>query len=98
MIATGTNLATAAPITTDLNHVTTAAAGTGVALPLGQPGMDLVIFNDGANTIKVYANGSDTIDAVAGATGVSLSATRRCRYICFATNVWISAQLGVVSA
>jgi len=98
LTAAGTNRATALVLAKDTNNVTTAAAGTGVVLPAGLVGMKLTIFNAGANALQVYANGSDTIDTVAGATGVVLTNAKRCDYYCVAANTWISAQLGVVSA
>lgn len=98
LTAVGTNQATALVIAKDINNITTAAASTGAVLPAAVVGMQIVIFNAGANAIKVYGNGSDTIDTVAGATGVTLTNTKRAIYYCVAAATWISAQLGVVSA
>lgn len=97
--ALGTNRATAYAITGQITNVTTAAASTGVVLPAAtKPGMKRLIFNAGANPIQVYGNGTDTIDTVAGSTGVPLTNTKRAIFYCFAVGVWVSAQLGVVSA
>lgn len=97
--ALGTNRATAYVIIGQITNVTTASASTGVVLNAAtKPGMKRVIYNNGANPIKVYANGSDTIDTVAGATGVTLTNALRCQFTCVAVGVWISAQLGVISA
>lgn len=97
--ALGTNRATAYAIVGQITNITTASASTGVVLPSAtKPGMKRWIFNAGANPITVYANGSDTIDGIAGATGVALTNAKRCIYICVASGKWISAQLGVVSA
>lgn len=96
--ATGTNRATAYAITKKVTQFTTAAASTGAVLPAGVIGQTYTIFNAGANAIQVYGNGSDTIDGVAGSTGVPLTNAKRCEYTCVAANTWISAQLGVVSA
>lgn len=96
--AAGTARASATAILAAVTNITTAAASTGVALPAGVPGLKYTIFNGGANTIKVYGNGSDTIDGIAGSTGVSLSNAARCNYYCVAANTWISALLGAVSA
>lgn len=98
LTAIGNNRATALLLSSSVTHLTTAAAGTGVALPLSSPGMIFVVFNDGASPIKVYAAGTDTIDGVAGATGVTLTNAKRCGYWCVAPGVWLSAQLGVISA
>ena len=101
LTAAGTNRATALVLAKAVNNITTAAASTGAVLPASATvgvGGSVIIFNAGANPITVYGAGSDTIDTVAGATGVPLTNAKRCIYICVAANTWISAQLGVVSA
>jgi len=98
LTAVGTNRATALQLAKQVNNVTTAAAGTGVILPVGVIGMVITVYNNGANAIKVYASASETIDTVAGATGVTLTNALRCQYTYVAANTWISAQLGVISA
>jgi len=98
LTAAGTDRATALQLAKEINNVTTAAASTGVLLPVGVVGMRITIFNAGANAIQVYAAGSETIDTVAGNTGVPLANTKRADFFYTAANTWISAQLGVVSA
>lgn len=98
LTAVGTNRATALQLAKQVNNVTTAASGTGVILPVGVAGMRITIYNAGANAIQVYASASETIDTVAGSTGVVLTNTKRAIYDFVAANTWISAQLGVVSA
>jgi hypothetical protein len=101
LTAVGTNRATALALTASINNVTTAGSGTGVTLPsvatVGVGG-SVIVFNAGANAIKVYGAGSDTIDGTPGATGVTLTNAKRCVYIAVAAATWISAQMGVVSA
>lgn len=98
LTAAGTNRATALVIAKEINNITTATASTGALLPVGVVGMRITVFNGGASAITVYANGSETIDGTAGATGVALTNAKRCIYEFTAANTWISAQLGVVSA
>lgn len=101
LTAAGANRATALVLGKQFNRITTAAAGTGVLLPPSSAalaGAWLDIFNDGANPIQVYASGADTIDGVAGATGVPLTNALRARFICVAAGVLVSAQWGPVSA
>ncbi len=98
LTAVGTNRATALQLAKEVNNVTTAGSGTGVILPVGVIGMRITVFNAGANAIQVYATASETIDTVAGSTGVPLTNTKRADFFFTAANTWISAQLGVVSA
>lgn len=98
LTAVGTNRATALQLAKQVNNITTAASGTGALLPVGVIGMRITVFNAGANAIQVYATASETIDGVAGSTGVPLTNAKRCDYFFTAANTWISAQLGVVSA
>tara|TARA_R110000868_G_scaffold53984_6_gene169230 strand:+ start:582 stop:1076 length:495 start_codon:yes stop_codon:yes gene_type:complete len=97
----GTTRADATALTNSINNVATMAASTGVILPASATigiGGSVIVFNGGSNAGKVYAAGSDTIDTIAGTTGVSLTNAKRCMYIVVAANTIISAQLGVVSA
>ena len=98
LTAAGTDRATGLQLSKQVNNITTAAASTGVVLPVGVIGMRITIFNAGASVMKVYASGSETIDGTAGATGVSLTNANRCEYFFTAANVWISAKLGAVSS
>lgn len=62
------------------------------------------IYNDdSADDMTIFAPDASTIDGVAGATGVTLTHAKRCRFTAMAVSdlgvvTWISAQLGVVSA
>lgn len=102
LTAVGTTRANALALTKAINNITVTGSGTGVVLPSAATvgiGGDVIVFNsDATNAAKVYGAGSDTIDGVAGATGVTLSNAKRCIYVCVAANTFISAQLGVVSA
>lgn len=98
LTAAGTNRATALQLANQINNVTTVASGTGVILPVGAIGMRITIFNNGANSLQVYGSASETIDGVAGSTGVPLTNPNACEYFYVATNTWISAQLGGISA
>lgn len=71
--AAGTDRATATALTTRTNNVTSVAFGTGVVLPSGTVGGDVLIINDSVEPLKVYAPGSATINGVAGVTGVTLT-------------------------
>lgn len=98
LTAAGNDRATALQLAKEINNITTAAASTGVILPVGVAGMRITVFNGGANAVQVYASASETIDGVAGATGVPLTNAKRADFFFVAADTWVSAQLGVVSA
>lgn len=98
LTAIGTNRATSLALVAQVNNITTALSGTGVTLPTAVAGMVVIVFNAGANAIKVYGAGSDTIDGAAAATGVTLTNALRAQFYAVASATWVSAQLGVVSA
>lgn len=101
LTAAGTTRATALVLAKEINVIGTAAASTGVVLPSAATvgvGGRVVVFNAGANSITVYAAGSDTIDGTAGSTGVTLTNAKRCEYIVTEAGKFISAQLGATSA
>lgn len=105
LVAAGTNQATSLALSRNVNVIATAAASTGVSLPAGRyVGQECYIYNDGANPAQVYGviGGTDTIDGVAGATGVALTNARRARFRVVAVSVagvatWKSDLLGAVS-
>lgn len=77
----------------------TVAAGTGVVLYALQPGMRQRVWaRTGTTAVKVYAQGTTTIDGTAGSTGVSLTAPKAVEFFCEASGVIVSAALGAVSS
>lgn len=100
LTAIGTTRANSLALTAEVNVIGTAAASTGVTLPAASSvgiGGSVIIFNDGANAIKVYGAGSDTIDGVAAATGVTLTNALRCEFYVTAAATYKSAKLGATS-
>jgi hypothetical protein len=98
LVAAGTTRADALALTAQTNRLGTVGAGTGVILPAAVPGVHIHVFNDGANAAQVYGAGSNTIDGVAGSTGVPLTNTKRAIFFCVSAGAYESAQLGAVSA
>ena len=77
-----------------INRVNTVAtAGDSVMLPAAVPGLDCIIINHGANPMQVYGNGTDLIDDVATATGVSQMQNSQVLYTCASTGRWYSNGL-----
>jgi glucosamine 6-phosphate synthetase-like amidotransferase/phosphosugar isomerase protein len=95
IVATGTNLATARALRATFNLILTVGANTGVALPKANPGLAVYVFNTSATALTVYAQTGDTVDTAAS---VALTGALRAVYFCITPGLWISAQLGVVSA
>jgi hypothetical protein len=97
-VAAGTTRADALQLSREFTRISSAASGTGVILPTGVVGMYVTIYHGGANPVKVYANGSETIDGTAGSTGVTLTNGNACLYVFSAANTWHSFLMGGRSA
>lgn len=72
------------------NEVTTVAtAADSVQLPVALYGLEIFVHNGAAsNAMQVFANGSDTINGTAGATGVSQAAGKGAIYACYKDGAW----------
>jgi hypothetical protein len=101
LAAVGTNRGNSLALTKRTNIVATAAsAAVGVTLlsaaSLGIGGF-VDVYNDGpSNAFHVYAAGSDTIDTIAGATGVVLTNAFWSRYLVTATGAFTSYRYPIV--
>jgi hypothetical protein len=72
-----------------VNITVVATANDGVKLPPALAGMEISIVNsDAADAAQIFASGSDTINATAGATGVSLAAGAAIILRCIKTGNW----------
>ncbi|CAL4866744.1 hypothetical protein MMA231_00988 [Asticcacaulis sp. MM231] len=90
----GGGQASARPLLYTRNRVTIAAsAGNSVRLPFSEPGMEVSITNSTANAIQVFGNGTDTINGVATATGVSLPAGKKGVYSSEVAGQWYGGYL-----
>ena len=73
--------ANATVLTSAINRLSTVAgAADSVLLPAVSEkdiGIEVEIINDGASSAQVFGQGTDTIDAVATATGVALDTAKR---------------------
>lgn len=99
----GGNQATAYQLTKSFNVLGTVATNAdSVKLPTDrQVGDEIIIVNDGAANAQVFGAGTDTIDGIATATGVVLTAAKRCSYYCASIEAGVAAWLsnmGVKSA
>lgn len=85
----------ATQLVAQMNRVTTVAtAADSVKLMASTPGREITIINKGANSLQVFGSGTDTIDDVATATGVSQMPNSTVLYFCTAAGKWYTEGLG----
>ena len=92
--AAGTTQGTATALTNTLNFVSTAAASSGVVLYTGSAGDCQIVYNGGANPVKVYPPSSAKINGLATNAAHTLATNTACEY-------WFVSQtqvVGVLSA
>ena len=71
------------------NEVTTVASGAdSVVLPVAVPGSVVFVVNATATSMQVFANGSDTINGTAGATGVAQAGNKYALYVAADLGQW----------
>ena len=92
LTAAGSTIADALALTSFVNLVGTAAASTGVKLPIDCPiGQVVYIANNGANSLKVYAQSSQTLNTtIAGATGTTVTTAQALQCIRQSSTNWIA--------
>lgn len=89
LAAAGSNQATAAIITKQFTEVTASDGTKGVVLPAATAGGWYAVFNDvSAQNLKIYANGSDTINGTAGATGITQAGLTQAIFTCGVAGKW----------
>lgn len=90
----GGGKASATPMTAEVSRViTVATSGDSVLMPPSQPGMTVFVINHGTNPMQVYGAGTDQIDDVATATGVSQMANSSVLYTCNTAGNWYTEGL-----
>lgn len=73
-----------------LSNVTTVAgAADSVLLPAAVAGAICILVNNGANAMQVFGQGTDTINGVATATGVSQTNALTALYVCTVDGAWM---------
>lgn len=85
----GGGQANATALSYGLNQVATAAAAAdSVILPSAVPGEIVTVVNDGAAAVQLFGQTADTINGVAGATGISVPALSQIVLTCMVANQW----------
>ena len=82
----------ATQLQTGLNQIATVAAGNdSCILPASIPGNIVVVSNKAAaNASNIYAQGTDTINAIAASSPFSLAANKVAIFFCFVAGTWNS--------
>ncbi len=81
LTATGNSQATALSLPAVNNFVSTAAASTGVILPVGSAGDVVFVYNGGANSLTVYPPVGGTINNLSANTGLALATLKSGYYV-----------------
>jgi hypothetical protein len=90
----GGGQASATLLTKEINRIgTVATSGDSVKLPASAPGLTIVIINHGANPMQIFGLGTDTVNDVAAATGVSQMQNSVVFYTCTTAGNWYSEGL-----
>lgn len=81
-------------LTAMVSRFTTVAAGNGAVLPASVAGLMITVVNRGANPLTVYGAGTDTINGVAGATGIAFPVNSVAVFYCTVAGTWESESVG----
>lgn len=91
----GGGQANATPLYTQISRITTVAtAGDSVLLPPSVVGAEVTVVNAGANAMQVYGSGTDTINGIAAATGISQLPNSLLTFTCVAQGQWHCEAVG----
>jgi len=83
--------AVATQLSTGLNEVVTAAvASASTLLPVAAAGNVVFVANAGSNLIRVFGTGTDTINGMAGSTGVAQASATQTIYFSPRAGIWYS--------
>ena len=89
--AAGTVITDATDLLADISKVSTVASGAGVQLANGEIGDSQIVYNAGANTLKVYPDTStNAINQIAAGGAHSLATNTACVYYKLSTTQWVA--------
>lgn len=95
----GSTAATATPIASSVTQLGTGASTTGAAFSVPAASLvgvvgSLLVINSGTAAVHVYALNGDTIDTIAGTTGVTVTNAKACFFTPVASGTWVSGPEG----
>jgi len=85
--AAGSTQADATALTSSFTLISTTPSSAGVVLKQARGQPVTVVYNGGANTLKIYGNGTEKINNIAGSTGISVPTTK-CAILIANSNQW----------
>ena len=89
--AAGTTITDATDLLADINFVSTVASGAGVQLSHGEAGDSQIVYNAGANALKVYpSNSSASINTLSAGVAHNLPINTMCTYYKVSSTQWIA--------
>ncbi len=72
-----------------INRITVVATnGDSVALPVSAPGLSITVINAASNSLQVFGQSPDTINAVATGTGVTVAGGKTATFYCVVSGAW----------
>jgi hypothetical protein len=91
----GGGQASATPLGYGVNRIgTVATAGDSCLLPAAVAGARVIVSNAAQNAIQLFGKGTDTINGVVAATGVTQAGPSSCTYTCDIAGQWESNDVG----
>lgn len=81
LVAAGTTQADALGLSSAINRVSTVSSGSGVRLPVCQPGDEILVYNGGANALLVYPPVGGKINALATNAAVTVGTGTEARFV-----------------
>lgn len=92
----GGTMATSTRVTETIANVAVVGApGAGVTLPVAMPGKVLLVYNNSAVDMRVFADGGSSIDGVTGAVGILQRANTACLFVAQELRKWTYSFLPI---
>lgn len=99
LTAAGTIITDALDLTAVFNHITTAAASSGVQLWDAPIGSKIEVVNSGANAVNVFPHsGTGTINGAAGGAAVSVATNAHAYFVRVSSTNWIGREITSAAA
>lgn len=94
----GTRATSTKIVETVANVATVSAPGASLTLPVALPGKVMLVFNNGTNDLRVFADDPSTIDGVSGNTGVLIAASTMTLFVAQELRKWTYTTLALYTA